>query len=200
MLHWRVEEYSRPTPQQRETAKRLVAAGADVILGHHPHVLQGNETCGNAVVTYSLGNLLFDEFEWMCAQSDGAVSKELSPLSEENRKGAIASLSWNGDCSPQITMIFTRIGTDGCVHLDQQESRAQEMRRLSDLMKQPWYGTRWTWYSMRREWSLRLGGQLSLRRLIVNLHRVRPHHLVSALGLLRRSARIVSEKSTNPYE
>ena len=171
-----------------------------MILGHHPHVLQGNETCGNAVVTYSLGNLLFDEFEWVCALPDGAVSKEWSPLSEENRKGAIASLSWDGKSSPKTTMIFTRIGADGCVHLDQQESRAQEMRRLSALMKQPWYRTRWTWYSMRKEWSLRLGGQLSVRRLLANLHRVRPRHLVSALGLLKRSARIVSEKSTNPYE
>jgi poly-gamma-glutamate synthesis protein (capsule biosynthesis protein) len=41
----------------RSLARALVAAGADVVFGSHPHVLQGIEELDGAVVAYSLGNL-----------------------------------------------------------------------------------------------------------------------------------------------
>ena len=48
MLHWGMEHYHYPTPKQRLLAQRIVSAGADVVLGHHPHVLQGEEYIGKA--------------------------------------------------------------------------------------------------------------------------------------------------------
>ena len=59
-LHWGYEYVHRPTWSQRRLARALVAAGAQVVLGHHPHVLQGIEHLGKGVVYYSLGNLVFD--------------------------------------------------------------------------------------------------------------------------------------------
>ena len=44
---------------QQEMAQRAVAAGADVVVGTHPHVVQGIDTLDGAVVLYSLGNLMF---------------------------------------------------------------------------------------------------------------------------------------------
>lgn len=50
-----------PAPEIRAVALRLAAAGADLILMHHPHVLQGSEvTDQGRVICYSLGNFLFD--------------------------------------------------------------------------------------------------------------------------------------------
>lgn len=50
-----------PAPDLRTMAQRLAAAGADLILMHHPHVLQGIEvTAQGSVICYSLGNFLFD--------------------------------------------------------------------------------------------------------------------------------------------
>ncbi len=50
-----------PAPEVRAMALRLAAAGADLILMHHPHVLQGVEvTDEGRVICYSLGNFLFD--------------------------------------------------------------------------------------------------------------------------------------------
>jgi poly-gamma-glutamate synthesis protein (capsule biosynthesis protein) len=50
-----------PAPEDRAMALRLADAGADLILMHHPHVLQGVEvTPGGQVICYSLGNFLFD--------------------------------------------------------------------------------------------------------------------------------------------
>ena len=49
-----------PPPRVLDLAGRLAAAGADVILGHHPHVLQGAERRGRALVLYSLGDAVFN--------------------------------------------------------------------------------------------------------------------------------------------
>lgn len=55
------EEFSQiPLPYAREKYKKYLKFGADVVVGHHPHVTQNYETFGNKVVFYSLGNFIFD--------------------------------------------------------------------------------------------------------------------------------------------
>lgn len=58
-VHWGKSYSLDVLPVQRRIAGRLVAAGADVVLGHHPHVLQPVERLDGAIVAYSLGNFLF---------------------------------------------------------------------------------------------------------------------------------------------
>jgi len=64
MVHWGVEYAAEPSLRQRVWAARLVAAGADLVLGAHPHVLQPAVPLAaggrSGFVAYSLGNLLFD--------------------------------------------------------------------------------------------------------------------------------------------
>lgn len=62
-LHWGEEFMDHPSPQQISFAHRLVDAGAKLILGHHPHVLQGIESYQGAVIAYSLGNFVFDMWQ-----------------------------------------------------------------------------------------------------------------------------------------
>lgn len=61
-LHWGIEGSGYYTDGQRELAQALAEAGADLILGHHPHVLQGGEfletSRGRSYVAYSLGNFI----------------------------------------------------------------------------------------------------------------------------------------------
>jgi gamma-polyglutamate biosynthesis protein CapA len=59
-LHWGAELAPGPSPAARALAHALVDAGADVVVGHHPHVMQPSERRGGGVIFYSLGNLLFD--------------------------------------------------------------------------------------------------------------------------------------------
>ena len=62
VLHWGVEFQSMPSRQQRILAHRLSRAGVDVIVGHHPHVLQPVEVIDDrTIVYYSLGNFVFDQ-------------------------------------------------------------------------------------------------------------------------------------------
>jgi poly-gamma-glutamate capsule biosynthesis protein CapA/YwtB (metallophosphatase superfamily) len=59
-IHWGLEYLDYPGPEQLELGRKLVDAGADVIIGHHPHVLQPFEYYKDGLIIYSLGNFLFD--------------------------------------------------------------------------------------------------------------------------------------------
>jgi poly-gamma-glutamate synthesis protein (capsule biosynthesis protein) len=59
-MHWGAEYYP-VTERQRALAQELAAAGADLIIGHGPHVLQPVEWIDGALVAFSLGNFLFDQ-------------------------------------------------------------------------------------------------------------------------------------------
>jgi capsule synthesis protein PGA_cap len=59
--HWGEERFAIPSPAQVQLARDLVDAGASMVLGHHPHVVQGMETWRGAPIVYSLGNLSASE-------------------------------------------------------------------------------------------------------------------------------------------
>lgn len=62
ILHWGFEHTSVPAPFQRQLAHSLVDCGADLIIGHHPHVPQGWESYNGKMIYYSLGNFNFCDF------------------------------------------------------------------------------------------------------------------------------------------
>jgi poly-gamma-glutamate synthesis protein (capsule biosynthesis protein) len=59
-LHAGNEYADEPSPTQRLLAQAAVDAGAALVLGHHPHVLQSWESQGRSLIAYSLGNFVFD--------------------------------------------------------------------------------------------------------------------------------------------
>lgn len=68
-LHWGLELSSCPTGVQTTLADRLVAAGADVVVGSHAHVLLGAGRKGSALVAYGLGNFVFYAFREITSQT-----------------------------------------------------------------------------------------------------------------------------------
>lgn len=62
-MHWGWEREPLPTERQRQLARLMIDAGADVVVGGHPHVTQGVETYRGKLIVYSLGNFVFDGFE-----------------------------------------------------------------------------------------------------------------------------------------
>jgi len=62
-FHWGIENHYYPTSRQIAYAHRVIDAGADVVLGHHPHVLQPVEFYQNRPILYSLGNFVFDNHQ-----------------------------------------------------------------------------------------------------------------------------------------
>ena len=57
--HWGTENTHKLTSYQKKTAHKLIDAGADLVIGHHPHVLQGVEYYNGKMICYSLGNFSF---------------------------------------------------------------------------------------------------------------------------------------------
>jgi len=56
--HWGEERLLIPSPQQVAQGRAMIEAGASLVLGHHPHVIQGLERRGRGAVAYSLGNFV----------------------------------------------------------------------------------------------------------------------------------------------
>lgn len=58
-FHWGEERQHYPNAAQRELAHFTIDSGADMVIGHHPHVLQGVETYKGKKIVYSLGNFIY---------------------------------------------------------------------------------------------------------------------------------------------
>lgn len=59
--HWGAEYHHTPSSSQKETAHAFLDAGADAIIGSHPHVIQSIELHNGKLIFYSLGNFVFDQ-------------------------------------------------------------------------------------------------------------------------------------------
>ncbi|MDP3948069.1 MAG: CapA family protein [bacterium] len=61
-MHWGEEYEQRSNAAQQKLARELIEAGADLIVGHHPHVPQELERYQEGWIAYSLGNFVFDQY------------------------------------------------------------------------------------------------------------------------------------------
>jgi poly-gamma-glutamate synthesis protein (capsule biosynthesis protein) len=61
-VHWGEEYDNKSSLTQQELAKQLADLGVDIIIGHHPHVVEEVEIINNTMVFYSLGNFIFDQY------------------------------------------------------------------------------------------------------------------------------------------
>lgn len=78
-IHWGIEYEHVASAAQRRFAALLVSAGADLVIGHHPHVVQGVEMIEGVAVFYSLGNFIFDQAFSEETQEGLGVSVTISP-------------------------------------------------------------------------------------------------------------------------
>jgi poly-gamma-glutamate synthesis protein (capsule biosynthesis protein) len=62
-LHGGVDFQDHPTLQMIKLAHWIIDQGADVVIGHHPHVIHGIEKYKNGLIAYSLGNFIFDSYD-----------------------------------------------------------------------------------------------------------------------------------------
>lgn len=75
MFHWGNEYQLKSSTSQQELAHLIIDAGADLIIGHHPHVVQEIGEYKEKLIFYSLGNFIFDQY-----------------FSEETRQGLVVEL------------------------------------------------------------------------------------------------------------
>ncbi len=73
-IHWGTEYQHQFSRQQQSIGRALIDSGADIIIGHHPHVVQGMEIYQGKPIFYSLGNFIFDQYFSADTQQGLAVS------------------------------------------------------------------------------------------------------------------------------
>jgi poly-gamma-glutamate capsule biosynthesis protein CapA/YwtB (metallophosphatase superfamily) len=73
-FHWGTEYTSTPSARQVELAHSTINAGADVILGNHPHWIQPIELYNNKFIMYAHGNFIFDQ-EWSSETKRGVIGR-----------------------------------------------------------------------------------------------------------------------------
>ena len=105
--HWGREYNKKMTQAQRDTAHLLIDAGADLIVGAHPHVIEPVEIYNGSVIFYSLGNFVFDQF----FNDDVRERLLLNVLIDENDK---------------ITFVLTPLWTNKFGQLELADSQRRE--------------------------------------------------------------------------
>jgi len=75
-IHWGVEFIQYPSDNQKRFAHWLIDVGFDLIIGMHPHVLQGYEIYNNRYIFYSLGNFVFN-MQWENARYGAIVTLDV---------------------------------------------------------------------------------------------------------------------------
>ncbi len=68
-FHWGVEYKDNANAEQVKVARRCIDAGADMVLSHHPHVIQGLEIYKKRLIAYSLGDFVFDHYSRKTGES-----------------------------------------------------------------------------------------------------------------------------------
>jgi hypothetical protein len=163
VVHWSDELFPYPRPEDRIIGRELAQSGADLLFGHHPHVVRGEEVFGDCPVFYSIGNFYFSEISH---ERSGGIVRQ-APRSRESL-GVQISLR-RGEKAEYQTLSFWQKGRqpalDGkCRAERRMEEVNRPLRLFSDSAYSGWYKARrarfdkWGYRLHFRFWELGFGG------------------------------------------
>jgi len=112
MPHWGPEDQATPTWIQRQLAQKIVAAGADLVVGNHTHVVQGYQMLNGVWVFYGLGNFVFDQ--------------DLN----DHQQGVILLVRYQRTQLLDFEFIPTHVDEDGRVHLAEATEAMEILQRI----------------------------------------------------------------------
>ena len=139
-VHWGEERFQIPSPNQIEQAHRLVDAGASLVLGHHPHVLQGLERYQGAVIMYSLGNFVASEVHY----SDGDTLR----WNRTERTGCILQVEMDSETIYETNHIWTYDNGES-VEIARSRFGRKLLDRLNQSLARPVTRKRYRWEHLR---------------------------------------------------
>lgn len=102
-MHWGWEDEPDPSPRLRAFARRMIDAGADMVVGGHPHVTQGAEYYRGKPIIYSLGNFLFNGFDTPATTTGWVLSARVGHTGVVDWRTHVARLDANGVPHPDPT-------------------------------------------------------------------------------------------------
>lgn len=115
-IHWGDEYKTKNNQAQKRLAQLLVKAGADLIVGHHPHVVQNIDYIDDVPVFYSLGNYIFDQY-----------------FSTETQVGLMLQLQFLSDNEVVQLIPVTSVSNLSQPHFMNEEAHALFLNDLSEI-------------------------------------------------------------------
>ncbi len=85
-IHWGIVQVSLPRPDCLEIARKIIDAGADVIIGHHSHVIQPIEVYRGKLIAYGLGDFLFPDIDLYKYDTDGKPCHRMARNFNKSRR------------------------------------------------------------------------------------------------------------------
>lgn len=117
MPHWGPEDVPWPGYIQRNLAQQAVAAGADLVVGNHTHVVQAVQEIEGVQVFYGLGNFVFDQWP------------------RDHQQGVILLVKFEGTQYKGYDFIPTHVDQDGQVHIADPEEAAEILERIEQASR-----------------------------------------------------------------
>lgn len=101
-MHWGWEEEGEPSERQKRFAREMLDAGADMVVGAHPHVTQGAEIYKGKPIVYSLGNFLFNGFETEATRTGWTLEATLDRNGVASWRTRVVRLDADGTPHPDV--------------------------------------------------------------------------------------------------
>ena len=111
-MHWGWEKEGQPSQRQQQLARKMIDEGAALVVGGHPHVTQGAEIYKGKPIIYSLGNFVFDGFDYPAAQRGWLLRLKLDKSGVIFWDTLVAQIDENGTPHP-LSGTFTPCGRGG---------------------------------------------------------------------------------------
>lgn len=132
-FHWGYEHVRIPSPRKRKIAKSCIDAGADIVIGAHPHVFQAYEVYKDKYIYYSLGNAVFHS-----AIFNSGISMIKDDPRLFNSFFVSLTIDENGKCYPitkgyQLSDTGIRLLTN-----EEEEKQIIELEEVSNILRLPY--------------------------------------------------------------
>ena len=101
-LHWGWENEGQASERQKVFARRMIDAGASLVVGGHPHVTQGAESYRGRPIVYSLGNFLFNGFDTEETLTGWMLDVRLGKDGVKNWRTRVVRLNADGVPTPDF--------------------------------------------------------------------------------------------------
>ncbi len=151
-IHWGHENWGYPSPEQIRMAHEIIDYGADVIFGHHPHVLQGIEKYRRGIIAYSLGNFIFSDILWDWTNKAGNKVACTVKMTKKNRETGILFVEFNRQGVTSHDLLPCYISKNlQLVPVKDARSRSMNIASLSRRISLRWYATFWLCYLLSKK-------------------------------------------------
>lgn len=196
-LHWGVEYAEYPTPDQMKIGHSIIDAGARLIIGHHPHIIQGYEKYKDGVILYSLGNFCDSDLEWQ-----GLDKIYRARLKEADRESILAKVRFSATELLDLEFLPTWLNDTGQPEIaggQKEEALRDKFLRRSEVIARPDFQAYWEKMIVEKRVGTPLKNWLSKGSFLDKVKNFRPSQFLTLWALIEMYFQTRFSSSSKKY-